>query len=93
MNKAIVLLLHISSKEENKTLIDAESMLGSCNVQVLLATNFNVVPYDQTTWNDLRGAARTILRQCIRGHGFGGLVTRNGTLLPSTIHSKRGDLQ
>ena len=87
MNKAIVLLLHISSKEEKETQFDAESILGSCNVQVLLATNFNVVPYDQTTWNDLRGAARTILRQCIRGQGFGGIVTRNGTLPASTIHN------
>ena len=70
----------------------ADSVLGSCNIQMLLATDFNVVPYDQATWNDLRGAARTILRQCTRAQGFGGVVTRNGTFLASTMTYKRDDL-
>ncbi|KAL9073105.1 MAG: hypothetical protein Q9161_003159 [Pseudevernia consocians] len=45
---------------------------------VLLATDFNSIPYDQATWNDLRGATRTILRTCIRGKEMGGLLPKNG---------------
>ena len=62
---------------------DADPVLETCNIQVLLATDFNNVPRDTATWNDLRGAARTVFRSCIRGKGIGGLVTRNGTLLAS----------
>ena len=85
MSEVIVLLLHISSKDEKEPQVDADFILGSCNVQMLLATNFDMVPHDNATWNDLRGAARTVLRQCIRGERLGGIVTRNGTLLASTI--------
>ena len=51
---------------------------GSCNIQLLLATNFNNVPHDNATWNDLRGATRTIFRACILGKDAGGVVPRNG---------------
>ena len=91
--KAIVSLLHISSKDEKETQVDADSILGSCNVQMLLATDFNEVPYDQATWNDLRGAARIVMRQCIRGKGFGGIITRNGRPPTSSMHYKQGHLQ
>ena len=92
MNKVIVWLLHTHSNDAKESQVDADSVLGSCNVQVLLATDFNGVPYDQATWNDLRGAARTVLRQCIRGLNYGGVVTRNGIFLASTVCYKRGYL-
>ena len=47
---------------------------------MLLATDFNNVPHDNATWNELRGATRTIFRACILGKGVGGVVTRNGML-------------
>ena len=53
---------------------------GSCNIQLLLATNFNNVPHDNATWNSLRGATRTIFRACILGKDTGGVVPRNGML-------------
>ncbi|CAF9923071.1 hypothetical protein IMSHALPRED_005844 [Imshaugia aleurites] len=46
-------------------------------ILLLLATDFNNVPFDEATWNDLRGAARTVFRTCIRGKGTGGVVTKN----------------
>lgn len=51
---------------------------GSCTAQVLLATNFNDVPHDQSSWIDLVGPLRIILRQCARGKGTGGVIVRNG---------------
>ena len=68
-------------------------MLGTCNVQLLLATDFNDVPHDEATWNDLRGAARMVFRSCLLGKGIGGLITRNGTSPTSTNHTKKGALQ
>ena len=58
---------------------------GTCSIQVLLATDFNSVPYDQATWNDIRGAARTIFRSCIRGKNLGGVVPRNGMRFTTMI--------
>lgn len=87
MSKVIVLLLHNGLKLYKKIFTDADPVLGTCNIQVLLATDFNNVPHDTATWNDLRGAARTVFRSCIRGKRMGGLVTRNGTLLASVIHT------
>lgn len=55
-----------------------EQSHGTCNIQILLATDFNNVPHDEATWNDLRGAARIILRTCIRGKALGGVVPKNG---------------
>ena len=53
----------------------------TCNVQLILATNFNNVPHDEATFNDLRGAARTIFRKCLLGKNLGGMVTKNGRVL------------
>lgn len=66
---------------------------GTCNIQLLLATDFNNVPNDEATWNDLRGATRTIFRTCIRGKGFGGVVVKNGMLLVSIIHRRHGSVR
>lgn len=52
--------------------------IGGCTAQVLLATNFNDVPHDQSSWIDLIGPMRNILRQCARGKGTGGVLVRNG---------------
>lgn len=51
---------------------------GSCTAQVLLATNFNDVPHDQSSWNNLIGPLRIVLRQCARIKGTGGVIVRNG---------------
>lgn len=87
MSKVIVLLLHNGLKLYKKIFTDADPVLGTCNIQVLLATDFDNVPHDTATWNDLRGAARTVFRSCIKGKRIGGLVTRNGTLLPSVVYT------
>lgn len=50
----------------------------TCSIQMLLAADFINIPNDEATWNDLRGATRTILRTCIRGRGLGGVITKNG---------------
>ena len=56
----------------------ADTVSETCSIQMLLATNFNNVPTDEATWNDLRGATRVVLRSCIRGKGVGGVMTKNG---------------
>ena len=67
----------------------ADTLLETCNIQLLLATDFNDIPHDEATWNDLRGAARTIFRGCIQAKGLGGVVTKNGTSWSHDFHSKR----
>lgn len=52
---------------------------GDCTAQILLATNFNDVPHDQTSWINLIGPARILLRQCAGANTSGGLLVRNGT--------------
>ena len=52
---------------------------GGCTVQLLLAANFNDVPHDQSTWIELIGPLRDILRQCARMKGTGGVLVRQGT--------------
>ena len=74
---------HDTCKECKEIFHDTDAMLETCNVQVLLATKFTDVPRDEATWNDIRGAARTIFRSCVSGKGVGGIVTKNGTLLAS----------
>lgn len=66
----------------------ADPELGTCNIQLLLATDFNNVPRDEATWNDLRGATRTIFRSCIRGNGSGGVVPRNGVVPNLSTHTR-----
>lgn len=78
MNKVIVLLLRLSLENVREFFNYTDPMSGSCSIQLLLATDFNDVPRDEATWNDIRGAARTIFRSCIQGKGLGGLVTKNG---------------
>ncbi|KAM0803793.1 hypothetical protein BDR22DRAFT_818479 [Usnea florida] len=72
-----------------------EQSYRSCSIQILLATDFNNVPHDNATWNEIRGATRTIFRACILGKGVGGVVPRNGMLkypkICRTIE-KTGDL-
>ncbi|KAF6236899.1 hypothetical protein HO173_005190 [Letharia columbiana] len=55
-----------------------EESYQTCSIQMLLAADFINIPNDEATWNDLRGATRTILRTCIRGRGLGGVITKNG---------------
>ena len=69
------------AKNQRKAFGGADTGVGTCSVQVLLATNFLDVPHDEATWNDLRGAARTVFRSCVLGKGTGGVVSKNGTLL------------
>ena len=65
----------------------------TCNIQLLLATNFNNIPRDEATWNELRGATRTIFRACVQGNKSGGIVTENGVLfVPSTTILKQKTL-
>lgn len=77
-NKVIVLPLRPSLENVRQFFSGADPVLGSCSIQLLLATDFNNVPRDEATWNDIRGAARTVFRSCIQGKGLGGLVTKNG---------------
>lgn len=58
--------------------------LGSCTAQVVLATNFNDVPHDQTSWINLIGPARILMRQCVDIEGFGGALVRNGMPQPNS---------
>ena len=68
---------------------DVDFVPETCNVQLLLATDFNDVPHDEATWNDIRGAARIVFRGCLLGKGLGGLITKNGTSPTPTNHTKR----
>lgn len=66
------------SRTLNNFRLPYEQSFRSCNIQLLLATNFNNVPHDNATWNSLRGATRIIFRTCILGKGVGGVIPRNG---------------
>ena len=62
---------------------------------MLLATDFNNVPHDNATWNELRGATRIIFRACILGKGVGGVLPRNGMLKSPRVcrtNEEPGDL-
>ncbi len=48
-----------------------------------MATNFNDVPHDQTTWIELIGPLRNVLRQCARIKRTGGVLVRHGSYFRS----------
>lgn len=57
--------------------------LGTCTVQVLIATEFWTVPeaFDTATWLDIWGPARLIMQQCVADKGLGGITTKLGMCL------------
>ena len=65
------------------------TLIGTCTAQVLLATNFNDVPTDQTSWINLIGPARIAMRACARDKETGGVVVRNGRPDIVLIHNVR----
>lgn len=57
--------------------------LGTCTVQVLIATEFWTVPaaFETATWMDIWGPARLIMQQCVAAQGLGGIATKLGICL------------
>jgi len=57
--------------------------LGTCTIQVLIATEFWTVheAFDTATWMDIWGPARLIMQQCVAAKGLGGITTRLGNCL------------
>ena len=70
-------LPYVSQKgHRNKNILDTLiKHTGTCNIMLLLTSRFNDVPYDESTWNEIRGNVRNIMRRCILRTGLGGTVT------------------
>lgn len=52
--------------------------LGDCTAQVILASNGGFFIHDQTSWINLIGPARILMRECAGDKGTGGALVRNG---------------
>ena len=85
MRKVMVLLLQYIRMLSEISLSVLTSSLGTCNIQMLLATDFNHIPHDEATMNDLRGATRVVFRNCVLNKKVGGVISKNGRVPAPTM--------
>lgn len=64
-------------------------ILGTCTVQVIIATEFWTVSeaFDTATWMEIWGPARLIMQQCVGAKSLGGITTRLGICLRIDIQT------
>lgn len=68
--------IHSKLPANNNTHTDENP--GGCTAQMLLTTDFSSIPNDVSSYINLIGPARIILRDCVRTKAIGCVIVRNG---------------